>query len=230
MSWNALPGIACIVSLFLPVAVIIYNRYYKNRSLAVLLIYYAITALYIMMSEKIIPVSAAVKLKYGMVVNYLDVPLMLTTLLFFCPNKQKQRIVHIMGISFIGYELIFSLIHGFTHASVVYIIGPGLLLILGYCFYLFARQVKFTIVHGKNIGRLLMLVAILFSYASFSLIYYFYYIEKTPYKADTVLLYYISSSISSIIMTVGLYLMRRRMKELQTLKITRKELAMFFSH
>jgi hypothetical protein len=90
------------------------------------------------------------------------------------------------------------------------------------------RQVKFSIYHGKNHGRVLMLASILFGYACYALIYFFHYIEKTPYIADVFKLYYISSMISAVSMALGLHLMRRRIRELELLKVTRKELAIIF--
>jgi hypothetical protein len=90
--------------------------------------------------------------------------------------------------------------------------------------------VKFTILHGKNQGRTVMLASIFFVYACYMLIYYFYFIQKTPDTNDTLLLYFIASFISSILMALGLHLMRKRMKELRSLKVTRKELALFFSN
>jgi EamA domain-containing membrane protein RarD len=106
--------------------------------------------------------------------------------------------------------------------------GPGLILILIYTFYLFARHIKITVEFGKNAGRTLMLVSILFAYGCYAIVYYFYYILKTQEVKDVFFLYYITSFVSAVIMTVGLHLIRRRMRELQEVKNTRRELAMFF--
>jgi hypothetical protein len=229
MNWNAIFGIACIVSLTAPLAVIIYHRYYKHRSLAALFIYYTIILLYLMMSQGFIPVNKSFRINFGIFTNYLDVPLMLTALLFFCPIKQKQNIVRLLSYGFVTYEVLITILFGFKQISVVYIMGPGLLIILGYTFYLFVKQVKFSIMHGKNNGRMLMLASIFFCYSCYALIYYFYYIQKTPYIKDTELIYFISTTLSTIVMATGLQLMNRRMKELHSLRVTRKELAMFFN-
>jgi hypothetical protein len=228
MSLNALLGVACILSFLLPVVVICYNRFYTHRSLAALSAYYLITALDNTMAQGIIPVPTGFSVWAGVLNNFLDVPLMLTALLFFCPGRQKQKAVHVLTGCFIGYEIIVMLMHGFTPASVIYVMGPGILIVLGYSLFLFVRQVKFSIVHGKNQGRTLMLASIFFMYASYALIYYFFYVMKTPFKADTIILYFIASGIASALMALGLHMMRRRMKELESIKTTRRELAMFF--
>lgn len=228
MNWNTFIGVAATVSLFLPVAAIIYYRLYRHRSLAALLISYVITALYNLMAEGLIPLPISFQRGFGVINNYLDIPLMLTALLFFCPIRQKQRSVHLVTALFVVYEITIACLFGLDPKAVVYIMGPGLVLILIYTFYLFARHIKMTVEFGKNAGRTLMLVSILFAYGSYGLIYYFYYIQKTPEVADVFLLYFITSFISAVIMTIGLHLIRKRMKELQEAKNTRRELAMFF--
>jgi len=228
MNWNTIIGVAATISLFLPVAAIVYYKLYQHRSLAALLVSYVITALYNLMSEGLLPLPASFQRGFGVINNYLDIPLMLTALLFFCPIKQKQRTVHIITAVFIGYEILIACFYGLDPKAVVYIMGPGLILILIYTFYLFARHIKITIEFGKNAGRTLMLVSILFAYGCYTIVYYFYYILKTQEVNDVFFLYYITSLVSSIIMAIGLHLIRKRMRELQEVKNTRRELAMFF--
>jgi hypothetical protein len=230
MKWNAIPGIACLLAFLLPITVIVYNRYYSHRSLAALLIYYTISFLNVFMIQGFVPVPQSFSTGFQILTNYLIVPLMLTALHFFCPGKQKQRFVNLLSLSFVAYEIVITLMYGFNARSVAYILAPGLLLILVYTFILFIRQVKFTIMHGKNQGRTVMLASIFFVYACYMLIYYFYFIQKTPDTNDTLLLYFIASFIGSILMALGLHMMRKRMKELKSLQITRKELELFFSN
>lgn len=228
MNWNAIIGVAATISLFLPAAAIVYYKLYQHRSLAALLISYMATACYNMLSQNFIHIPAPLLKGIGVVNNYLDIPLTLTALLFFCPIKQKQRPVHIVTAAFVVYELIIACVFGLSANAVVYIMGPGLALILIYSFYLFIRHIKITVEFGKNVGRTLMLAAILFAYGCYSLIYFFYYIEKTPAVTDVFLLYFITAFVSSVVMTIGLHLIRKRMKELQEVKNTRRELAIFF--
>jgi hypothetical protein len=229
MNWNELFGIICIATFLLPITVIIYNRYYKHRSLVALMVNYGMCAIYNMMHLKLLPVPAGFRVPFGILTNYLDAPLMMTALLFFCPSKQKQNKVYLLGLVFIAYEVIITIMYGFQPISTVYILAPGIVLILFYAGYLFVRQVKFTIIHGKNSGRTIMLASILFAYACYSFIYYFFYIQRTTFIADTYLLYFIASSISGILMTIGLMLANKRLKKLDDLKITRKELHLFFN-
>src|SRR4051812_18404107 len=129
MKWNAVPGIACLLSFMLPVAVIIYNRYYTHRSLAALLSYYIFSAINIILVMNLVPLSTGFKNSFMLTSVYLAVPLVLTSLLFFCPNKPKQRIINFLILSFISYEILITAFNGFNSITAGYILGPGLLLI-----------------------------------------------------------------------------------------------------
>jgi hypothetical protein len=192
------------------------------------MILYSLTALFNMMDKDVFPTSPSFVTLFGTIVNFLDVPLMLISLLFFCPIKQKQKNVYLLTSAFILYEVVIAARYGFSREAVVLILGPGLIVILSYAFYLFSRQIKMTIEFGKNAGRTVMLTAILFSYGCYSLVYYFYYIQNTPHADDAYILYFIATLISSILMSFGLNLTRKRIKELMEIKTTRRELAIFF--
>ena len=103
-------------------------------------------------------------------------------------------------------------------------------IVMIYTFYLFIRHIKITIEHGKNAGRTLMLASILFAYGCYSFVYLFYYVMDTPFIADAMLLYYIASFVGAVLMTIGLHMIRKRVQELQELRNTRRELALFFNH
>ncbi|HMC99428.1 MAG TPA: hypothetical protein VKH37_04715, partial [Ferruginibacter sp.] len=102
MNWNAIFGIVSITAFLLPVVVILYYKFYKHRSLAALMANYMIMALYNMMEQNFIPVSTVFRSNFGILANYLDTPLMMMALLFFCPNKQKQQKVYFLAILFIA--------------------------------------------------------------------------------------------------------------------------------
>lgn len=229
MNWDATLGVASVIAFTLPIVVIFYNRYYTHRSLAALLVYYAFILIDNLFGT-IIPSTNMLSSVINYIDNYANIPLLLTALLFFCPSKQRQGKVRMLTLIFLAYEIVIIAVYGFTFKSITYIMGPGCCVVLIYSFYLFVRQIKFSIFHGKNHGRVLMLISIVFDFSCYGLIYFFQYIQKTPFQSDVFRLYYISSIISSILMAIGLHMMRVRMKELQSLKTTRRELALFFGH
>ena len=121
MNWNTFIGVAASVSFLLPVAVIVYHKLYRHRSLAALSITYLTTSIYILMSEGFIDAPLPFIRYFGMANNYMDVPLMLTALLFFCPIRQKQRGVHIVTGLFIAYEIIIALVFGMNRNAIIYV-------------------------------------------------------------------------------------------------------------
>jgi hypothetical protein len=229
MNWNTFFGVTATVCLFFPVATILYYRLFKHRSLTALMIAYLSTGIYSLMQSKLISVTPQMQKGFGVVNDYLNIPLMLTALLFFCPVRQRQRAVHLITWTFICYELLIAFTYGLSPDATIYIMGPGLALVLLYSFYLFARHIKVTIEFGKNAGRTLMLVSILFTYVCYGIVYHFYYIQQTPDVADAFLVYFVSSIVASMLMTAGLTQIRKRMKELEEIKNTRRELAIFFN-
>lgn len=229
MNLDATLGVASIIAFSLPIVVIFYNRYYTHRSLVALLVYYSFILIDNLFGG-VINSAPALNRVINYVDNYTNIPLILTALLFFCASKQRQGKVRMLTLIFIAYEIVIIAVYGFTLNSVIYIMGPGVGVVLLYSFYLFVRQIKFSIYHGKNHGRVLMLVSIVFDFSCYAIIYFFQYIQKTPFQNDVFRVYYISSIVSSVLMAIGLHMMRVRMKELQSLKTTRKELALIFGH
>ena len=228
MNLNAILGVACVISLTLPVVVIFYNRFYTHRCLAALLAYYLLAFMDNFFNENYIHVSAKLNRVINLADNYAYVPLLLTALLFFCPDKPYQKKVRLITYVFMAYEVLIISIHGFTLNSVIYILGPGVGIIIGYSLHLFMRHTKYSIYYNKNHGRALIMAAVFFDSSSYAMIYFFAYILKTPYQDQVFSLYYIASIVSSLAMAIGLFMMRNRMKELESIKTTRKELALFF--
>ncbi len=229
MNWNTILGIAATLSLLLPAIVIVLFRLYRSYPIIALLFAYVSTIGYNLMERNLLPASTSFTRIYGVVNNYLDVPLMLVTLLFFCPLKQQRKKLHVIFALYLVYEIIIASIYKLDTTAVIYIMGPGLLLIIVYAFYFFTRYIKTAVESGKGTGKTLMLVAILFAYTCYLIVYIFYYVLKTPHTEDAFLMYFIGTIISSGIMTLGLVLTRKRVQELHEAKNTRRELSLFFN-
>lgn len=222
-------GVVCTIAIFLPVIVILYYRLYIHKSLAALAVNGLLTGTYNLMNEGLLPVARETTINVGIFTNYLDAPLMLFALLFFCPNRNRQRPVYILITLLLVFSLFIGLKTGFARTSIVYVLGPGLVMILGYATYLFSRQVRFTVARGKNAGRMFMLASILFAYGSYAFMYLFFYVLKTENTGDIYLLYTITAIVSSLLMAIGLHLTRKRVREFREVKNTRRELAVFFN-
>src|SRR6266498_2434507 len=98
MKWDAILGVACVITVTLPIVVILYNRYYTHRSLAALLAYYTLIFIDNLFGEGIIPSTPALSRVINYIDNYSNIPLILAALLFFCPTKQRQNKVRMLTV------------------------------------------------------------------------------------------------------------------------------------
>lgn len=227
MNPESLFGVSSLLCFSLPVLVILLFRLYRHASLIALMAYYALTILHCVTAESVPPVPDF-KNGWDVAYSYIEIPLMLTSLLFFCPAKARQQKIHLLIALFVAFEMGVALCVGFTPIASMYITAPGLLMVVGYSMFLFLRQAKFTMIHGKNGGRVLMLGGILFSYTCYLFVFYAYFIEGSPDIAGIYYLYFVSSTVASLLVAFGLFLMRHRVRELQELKVVRRELQLIF--
>lgn len=230
MTFHSTLGIISAIAFFLPAFIILSSRLLINISLLALVLYFLLVMTHNLMAENIILVSKETLQNFGVVNNYLDVPLMLTGMLMFCPEKWKQRIVITSIICFSAYELIILFQHRLQPISSKYIMGPGIVLIMFYSLYLFINNIKSTIVQGKGVGKTLMITSILFAYGCYFLVYLFAYIQRTSNRQDVFIIYYLASIIFSILMAAGLIWLKKRLREIREVQTTRKELSVFFQN
>ena len=228
MHTNLITGAVAVVALFGPVFIIAAGRLFTNGSLLALFIYYLLTGLYNLMDLDLIPATPHIKQQAGIVFNYLDTPLMLIVLLFFCNDTWKRKLVQLLLVLFLLFEVFIALRFGMGIQSSVYLLGPGTVLILLLSLLFFSHYGKMTIVRGKGQGKTYMLASIAFSYATFLILYYLHYLVRTSAEADVFLIYYTGVFISATVMCVGLLWIIRRTREIRERQLTRKELALFF--
>lgn len=228
MNFNSTLGIISAVAFFIPAFIILSSRLLINISLLALVVYFLLVMTHNLMSENIILVEKEVQRNFGVVNNYLDVPLMLTSMLMFCTEKWKQKVVTTSIICFSAYEIIILFQYQLQPISSMYIMGPGIVLILFYSMYLFINNIKSTIVQGKGVGKTLMITSILFAYGCYFLVYLFAYIQRTSNRKDVFIIYYLASIIFSVLMSAGLIWVKKRLRQIKEVQTTRKELSVFF--
>jgi len=121
------------------------------------------------------------------------------------------------------------LLKDLTVNAIILTIGPSLLFVVFFCAYFFIRQAKITIRYDKASGKALVAASLLFAYGCYAIIYLMYYVFKTPYVADTFLVYFLVATLSSLLLCAGLIIERKRIQKLNELKQTRKELLDIYS-
>lgn len=235
MTWNSIMGFISTIALFLPVFFILALRLGAYRSFPALLIYYTSVFIYNLLTEQYIKAPSDVVYYWGLTNNLLDIPLMLYFLTYFSTSRKFLKRMQLVILSFILWEMAIVAIKGFNIDAVTILLAPGLPLVFGYCLYFFTRQVKLAIVHRKATGKAMIVSSLLFAYGCYTIIYLMYYVFKAhldtnnvvkqQYVEDTFLVYFMVTFISSLLISAGILIERKRIHKLTELKVTRKELS-----
>lgn len=225
MTWNSVMGLISTIALFCPVIIILVLRLAAYRTFPALLIYYASSVIYNLMTEGYLAVSPELVRYWGMTNNLLDLPLVLFFLIHFSTSTDFTRKMKILLGAYVAFEIVVLAIKGFNRDAMTVILGPGILIIFSFCVYFFIRQAKITITHQKGAGKTLIAAALLFAYGCFGMIYLMYYVFETPFVDDTFLVYFWVVTFSSLLLSAGLVAEEKRIRKLNELKTTRRELS-----
>ena len=229
MNWQALLGTISTFTLFAPVTLVIVYGLYKHRSFLALAIYFFVTGMYNLTQLNILPTPKNFNYYFGLVTNLLDAPLMLIFLCSFSTSAAMVNRISYAIYAFVAYEIIMIAIWGMNLKTVTAILGPGIVIILLPTLFFFSRQIKLIVTFQKGMSKTLMISSVLLAYMLYGLVYLFYYVLDTPDKGDTILMYYIACLFSTIIMCIGLFSQNKRIKKINEIKHTRKELAAIYS-
>ncbi len=228
MTWYNVVGIVSTIALALPVISILVFRLAWYKSFPALLVYYLIVFGFNFVSLNFVQVDKNFIYYYGVANNFLDMPLIFSFMTYFSKTVSFRKRMKMIIPIFLLFEVIVVAFNGFNVRSSVIVVGPGLLLTLIFSIVFFVHQVKITIIHQKAAGKAFIVTSLLFAYGGYSFIYVVYYLIDTPYKADTFLVYYLVNIFSSLIISTGIFLERKRVRQLAELQITRRELKVIY--
>ena len=228
MTWYQTMGYISTVALLLPAALIFCLRLYKNRSLLILMLYYLSAFIYNLLSEQIVSVSPSYVRGFGIFNNLSDIPLALAYLLYFTKTSGLKKKIHLAILAFLAFEIVVTAMLGFNRGSIAIILGPGILLIVLFSFIFFIDQVKEVIQFGKTAGKALMASSTLFLYGCFFIIYLFWYVINTPDVESAFLVYFFVVTLSSLLVSIGLIIEKKRLTILEELQTTQNELSRLY--
>lgn len=224
MTWNSVMGVVSSVALFLPIFFILVFRLGNYKTFPALLLYYVIVFSYNLLTEGYIKADADTIHYWNIFNNLLDAPLMLLFLTYFSTSATFTKRMRLGILLLLAFECVVISFKGLTTEAITIILGPALLTVLFFCVFFFIRQTKITIMHSKATGKAIIAAALLFAYGCYTIIYLMYYVFKTPYVADTFLVYFLVATFSSLLLCTGIIIERKRVQKLNELKQTRKEL------
>jgi len=225
MNWNDVMGLVSTIALSLPIITMLATGVAGYRSFPALLFYFLIVVSYNLLTEGYVIISDDFTHYFGICNNLLDAPLMLFFLTYFGTSAILKKRMKLLILAFIVFETITVSIYGFTVRSITIIMGPGILLVLTFCLIFFVRQAKISITHHKAAGKAMMTASQLFAYGCYSIIYIMYYLLDIRDVQNTFLVYFFVSTFSSLLMSAGIVIEKKRVKKLSELKVVRKELS-----
>ncbi|OSZ81507.1 hypothetical protein CAP36_09825 [Chitinophagaceae bacterium IBVUCB2] len=232
-------GVISSLALLLPVILVLSLRLGRYKTFPVLITYYFLLFIYNLMTEGYLKTNEDVVFFWGLGNNLLDAPLMIWFLSYFSTSPVFTKKLRLLIAIFIGFEITVLAIKGINTEAITIILGPGILIVLSLGLYFFIKQAKIAITHRKATGKALICAALLFAYGCYGIVYLIYYVFKAhiengkiseQYVADTFLVYFFVTSLSSILMCIGIVVERKRIQKLNELKLTRKELSSIYTN
>jgi hypothetical protein len=150
---------------------------------------------------------------------------MLTFLTYFGTSAALKYRMRLLVAAFVLFEVVIVSLYGFSFKAITIVMGPGILLVLAFALPFFVRLTKITITHQKATGKAMITASLLFAYGCYSIIYIMYYLMDFRDVQNTFLVYFFVSTFSSLLMSGGIIVERKRVKKLSELMVVRKELS-----
>jgi hypothetical protein len=217
-------GLVSTFALALPLILLITTKLAWYRSFPALFFYYLLILSFNFLLLGYIRIDGNFKYYLGVTCNLMDTPLMLIFLLYFSKTLAFRKRLMITILSFIVFEIIIVTIYGYNTEATTIILAPGLIISLAISLLFFIHQVKIAVVHHKAAGKAIMVASLLFAYVGYCFVYSVYYLIKPDFKDDAHLVFFLITIFSSIAMSTGIYLERKRVRQLVELQTTREEL------
>ena len=228
MSLFNIMGLFSTVALAMPIIILFTSKLAWYRSFPALLFYYLFVLNYTIALLGYIDTSRDYMYYHGVICNFLDTPLILIFLLYFSKTIYFRKKLLIVTFAFIVFEAVVAIMYGFNTKATTIILAPGLLLTLIISLLFFMHQVKIAVVHHRAVGKAIMISSLLFAYVGYCFVYSVYYLIKPAFKDDAHLVYFLITIFSCSAMAIGIYFERARVRQLEELKTTRKELKIIY--
>ncbi|TAL42581.1 MAG: hypothetical protein EPN92_11440 [Chitinophagaceae bacterium] len=229
MNWHAAIGILSSIALFAPVVLILAFGLLRRKSYLALFIYCLLAFTYNLMTENIIIVPRSFERTWGIINNLLDFPLMITFLMMFSTSVAQKSRMKLYLVVYLCFELVVMIFFGLSIKTITIVMGPGLVLILIISSYFFFEKVQQSIIHIKALGKAFLTAAIVFAYGCFSFIYVMHYVIEMPDVPNIFLIYFLVTIVYCSLLATGLFIENKRIRKLEELLVTRKELHRFFN-
>lgn len=223
-------GLVSSIALVLPLVLIISLRLVSYKTFPAIFFYYLTILAYNIVRSQYFPVNPGVINGWNVLNNFIDAPLVLYFLTYFSTSASLTKKMHWLIAGLLTFQLAVVGVMGFNSDAISIFLGPGILLVIAFSLHFFVRQTKITISHQKAAGKAIISAALLFAYGCYAILYVVYYVLKMPNIQDTFIIYYSVITISSIGMAIGIIAESKRVRKLNELLQTRKELSVIYKN
>ena len=217
-------GLVSTVAMALPIIAMLISQLAWYRSFPAIFFYYLLILSYTASLLGYIGGSEGYRYYLGVLCNFLDTPLILLFLLYFSKTIYYWKKLMAAAIAFVAFELVVMGIYGFNTTATTIVLAPGLIITLVISLLFFIHQVKISVVYHKAVGKAVMISSVLFAYVGYCFVYAVFYIIQPVFKDDAHLVFFLITIFSSIALSAGILLERKRVQQLLELKTTREEL------
>jgi len=195
--------ILTIIFFLMPAIVVTIKRLWKDKFLKLFGIYGILAAAINFLDVFKVPFVYIESL--NVIYNMIDIPFVIFILYQITKNTLARKIMKLSMIFYAVWQVYSLVQYGLKYVSMKYTLGFGIGLIIIFTVYLlstYVRRMELTKIH---IAHMILLGSLLFNYGSFVIIYIFDYYVKDYNAADNLFLYYISSIVSMLMVTAGLF-------------------------
>ncbi|MCR6719289.1 MAG: hypothetical protein NVV59_03140 [Chitinophagaceae bacterium] len=217
-------GWASTIAVLLPISLLLYFKLALYRSFPALLFFFGILFICNLLLLDIVGNYNRLRAVQDVLHNTLVAPLTIVFLSYFARCLANRRKMVLIAMAVLVYEVVVVSFNGFTDQAIRLSTAPGLLIALVFGLYFFAQQVKLTIMFQKALGKALLASLMLFATIGFSYIYVVRYFISPEYRSDADFFHFIVSLVVAVGVAVGLIFERKRVQQLEELRIAREEL------
>jgi hypothetical protein len=187
---------------FVPILIVIGKKLWPQIPFRLFALYWLLSGLVNLV--EFIPLSPASLELFTVIYNMLDIPLVLAIFSFTTSSLGVKKFTRITAPALLGAELVTCFIRGFHYQSLKYVLGAGLIIVMGVIMkeiIVKLQKIKHT---GLEKGLLFIYAALLFEYGTYIVIYIFdYFLPGTSSTTDNFLVYYFSSLIALTVAICG---------------------------
>ncbi|RYG53502.1 MAG: hypothetical protein EOO01_04170 [Chitinophagaceae bacterium] len=216
-------------TLSLPILLLLLTRLAWYKSFLALFIYYIIGFSYALLSIGYIQLDTDIVRGYGIISNLIDAPLTLLFLTYFSRTASfKNKILWVLG-GFLVYEAVILFVYGFNVKSSTIITTPGLALTFVLSLIFAIHQVKITVIYHKATGKAIIASSLFFCYIGYTYVYSIFYFMHERFQDDAKLVFSIVTILSTLTISLGILLEKKRVRKLFEIKTTREELKALYA-